>query len=70
MKYKVKCTHCISLLKNLKKYAKAELCYDSEDCYIEVDKRAEVIHIEKMEMYQARTFQHYNALANLIESES
>ena len=69
MKYKVKCTHCITLLRNLKKYADAELYYNGNECYIEVGKRAEVIHIEKMEIFQAGTFLHYNQLANLVEDE-
>ena len=67
MKYKARCTHCISLLKNLKKYADAELLFNGNECYIEVEKRAGAIHIEKIEKYQARTFQYYNGLANLIE---
>lgn len=67
MSYEVKCTHCISLLKNLKKYANAKYTMHQGEAYIEIDDISERIYIEDIEMYQAATFKYYNRLINLIE---
>lgn len=67
MTYEVKCTHCLSLLKNLKKYANAKYTMHLGEVYIEIDDINERIYIEDIEMYQAATYKYYNRLINLIE---
>lgn len=67
MNYEVKCTHCLSLLKNLKKYANAKYTMHQGEVYIEIDDISERIYIEDIEMYQVATYKYYNRLINLIE---
>lgn len=67
MKYEVKCTNCLSLLKNLKKYANANYTMHLGEVYIEIDDINERIYIEDIEMYQVATYKYYNRLINLIE---
>lgn len=67
MKYRVKCTHCISLLMNLKKYANAHYEMHSNDCYIEIDNLSERINIEDLEMYMTAAFKYYERLRDLTE---
>ena len=67
MKYRVKITHCIPLISNLKKYEKCELLHDATDTYIEIENIQELLYIEDIEAYQAATFKRYQQLIAIIE---
>lgn len=62
MIYEVKCTHCLSLLKNLKKYASANYLMTGGECYIEVNDPIDKELIEKIEYHQSNTYWYYNRL--------
>lgn len=49
MKYKAKCTNCVSHIKNITKYADADILCDKKDLWIEVDSEAEVEAIEMID---------------------
>lgn len=67
MIYKVKCTHCMSLLLNLKKYRFAHFYTHNEQWYLEVQDEKERDVIASLEWYQEGTFDEYRYLEYLTE---
>ena len=70
MKYRVKVTHCISQLKNIKKFANAKFLKGWNDIYIDVDDVATLIAIEDLEMYMAAALKALTRLEELTEKQS
>lgn len=70
MYQKVKCTHCYSLLKNLKPYAEANFFFKNNEIFMWIDNISEMIIIEDIEMYQEATFKAYQRLITLLEKEA
>lgn len=67
MNYPVKCTHCMSLLLNLKKYRFANYYKNSGQWYIDVQDERERDVIASLEWYQEGTFEKYRDLEYLTE---
>lgn len=67
MKYKVECTHIISQLLNIKKYAIGHIYQDGDKWYIEVFNKKEYLYIKEMELEMGRALWWYK---NLIEETS
>lgn len=67
MKYKVKCTHIISQLRNVQKYANAPIKQNGTDFYIEVNKDSEYIIISKIEEHMSTALRYYTTLIELTE---
>lgn len=70
MKYRVKVTHCISQLKNIKKFANVKFHKGWNDIYIDVDDVATLIAIEDLEMYMAAALKTLTRLEELTEKQS
>lgn len=66
MIYRVKCTHCLPLLDNLKKYAYTPFRHDERESYIEVETLKEEGLIRLLEFYQEQTFKYYKELLETI----
>lgn len=62
MTHYVKCTNCISLLKNYTKLTNACYYMQGGEMYIEVDDDDTKSLIEKIEYHQSNTFWYYNRL--------
>lgn len=69
MKYPVRCTHCLTQLINLKKYANAHYHFEGTDCYIEIDDIAERLLIEDIEMYMKAAYKYLRKLTEQTEKE-
>lgn len=67
MNYPVKCTHCMPLLLNLKKYAFAHYYLNNGQWYIDVQDERERQIINCLEWYQEGTFEKYRDLEYLTE---
>ena len=67
MKYRVKCTHIISQLKNIKKYENYPLHASKGEVYIEVYETAEYLAIYGMELNMSVALSFYR---DLIEETS
>lgn len=67
MKYKVKCTWCVSLLMNMGKFKTTNFCKDENDIYIEVDNKQIAIYIEFLDNAQKATYRFYNEVFNNLE---
>lgn len=67
MNYPVRCTHCMSLLLNLKKYAFAYYYQNCGQWYIDVQDERERDVIASLEWYQEGTFEKYRDLEYLTE---
>ena len=67
MSYPVRCTHCISLLKNCKAYRKAHYYTINEDVFIDVQTLKEANTIAQLEGHQEATFKLYNQIINDTE---
>lgn len=70
MKYRVKVTHCISQLMNIKKFANAKFLKGVNDTYMEIDDVATLIAIEDLEMYTAAALNALTRLEELTEKQS
>ena len=70
MKYRVKVTHCISQLMNIKKFANAKFLEGVNDTYIVVDDVTILIIIEDIEMYMAAALKALKRLEALTEKQS
>lgn len=66
MKYKVECTHIVSQLLNIKKYAKGYIYQDGDKWYIEVDEKFEYNFISEMETHMKRALWWYRNLIREI----
>lgn len=62
MKYYVKCTNCISLLKNHSKLKDSDFFTQGEEMYIEVNDEIDKALIELIEYHQSNTLWYYNRL--------
>lgn len=67
MKYKVECTHIVSQLLNIKKYASGHIYQDGLLWYIKVDERLEYLFISEMENHMKRALWWYR---NLVKETS
>lgn len=67
MNYPVKCTRCMPLLLNLKKYAYAHYYLNCGQWYIDVQDEREREVIAHLEAHQECTFELYRDLENLTE---
>lgn len=65
MKYRAKCKHCLSQLKNISAYVAALICKDAHDIYIEVDTDEEVELIEKFDRKMSEALKIYEELIEL-----
>lgn len=65
MKYRAKCTHCVSQIKNISKYADAYFPYDRENIWIEVDSEVEAAKIEMVDHYFGMALLRYKQLIEL-----
>lgn len=68
MKYRAKCTYCISQMANLYDWKKSYICHDQQDTYIEVDtiEEAELIELINAKMCSATKL--YEMLEEIINS--
>lgn len=62
MIYDVKCTHCISLLKNWSKLKDNYFFMQDGEMYVEVNDNIDKELIEKIEYHQSNTYWYYNRL--------
>lgn len=62
MKYKVTCTHIISQLRNVKKYANTPIEQKDGKCYIEVTSIIEATCIKEMELKMSIALWWYETL--------
>lgn len=62
MKYKVRCTHIISQLRNVQKYANTPIEQKDGKCYIEVTSKIEATCIQEMEFEMSRALWWYETL--------
>lgn len=62
MKHLARCTYCVSLLKNTKKYKDRQYGYINETMLIDVDTEEEKNLIEQLNGHQEATFKIYNEL--------
>lgn len=62
MKHLARCTYCVSLLKNSKKYKNRQYGYINETMLIDVDTEEEKNLIEQLNGHQEATFKIYNEL--------
>lgn len=69
MKYRAKCTHCISHLANIYDLKEMYICKDANDTYIEVDTEKEAAIIEALDYYDEQALEHYTTLLNVIRKE-
>lgn len=69
MKYPVRCTCCISLLKNTRRYKNAYYYMNNGDMYIDVDTIEESYIIAQLNGYQEGTFRTYKQLLNINNEE-
>lgn len=69
MNYTVRCTHCLMLLKNLKKYAKAHFENYCEELYIDVEDEEEADIINSMEMHISITLKRYRELEDITSKK-
>lgn len=65
MKYKAKCTNCVSHIKNITKYAEADILCDKKGLFIEVDSEAEAAEIEMINHLFGRVIMRYKKLIEL-----
>ena len=70
MNYPTRCTHCISLLKNTKKYVNAHYFKMDGEMYIVVHSIREQVRISALEHYQELSFKMYNVLLEIIGEEN
>lgn len=68
MNYPVKCTHCMSLLLNLKKYRFANYYKNCGQWYIDVQDETELTYISQLEWYQEGSFRMYNELVKITSN--
>lgn len=68
MNYPTRCTHCMMLLRNLKKYANAHFYINCEEWYIDVQDEQEQEIIASMEWHQSITLERYRELETLTEN--
>lgn len=66
-KYKVECTHIVSQLLNIKKYATGHIYQDGLKWYITVDSKLERMYISEMQNHMNKAHWWYK---NLIEETS
>ena len=69
MKYPVRCTCCISLLKNTKRYKNAYYYMNNGEMYIDVETREESDIIAQLNFYQEGTFRTYKQMLNINNEE-
>lgn len=69
MSYPVRCTMCISLLKNSKHYKNAHYYMNAGEMYIDVQTRIEANVIELLNGYQEGAFKTYRDLLNMNKEE-
>lgn len=65
MKYRAKCTNCISQLANITNYYHTPLCKDATDRYIEVDSEEEADLIEEINKHMGELTKLYEKLIKL-----
>lgn len=65
MKYRAKCTHCVSHIKNITKYANADILSDKKGLWIEVDSEAEAAMVEMIDYHFNKAIQRYKQLIDL-----
>lgn len=65
MKYRAKCTNCISQILNITKYKNSFICKDATDRYIEVDSEEEADLIEEINKQIGETTKLYEKLIEL-----
>lgn len=69
MKYRAKCTNCISQLLNITKYKDAFFCKDAFDRYIEVDSEEEADLIEEINKQKGNLTKLYERLIKLTQTD-
>ena len=69
MIYRVKCTHCISLLMNLKYFEETPFRHDDYESYVEVEEESLANYIRVLEMAQHETFNTYQMIIKHIGEE-
>lgn len=69
MNYPTRCTSCISLLKNTKRYKNAHYFMNSGEMYINVQTAEESNIIAQLEGYQEGSLRTYQLLLNNINEE-
>lgn len=67
MKYRAKCTWCLTLLLNMKAFQKATIVHDKKEAFIEVNSEEMAEHIERLNAAQEVTFKRYNELFDYIK---
>ena len=65
MKYRAKCKHCVSHIKNITKYADAHIQADRNNVWIEVDSEAEAAMIEIVDHQFEKAIKRYKELIEL-----
>lgn len=68
MKYRVNCTHCVSLIMNLYPLRENIYLHDSSNLYIDVYTPEEANLIEQLNGYQEGSFRVYNELVKLTSN--
>lgn len=68
MKYRAKCTNCISQLLNITKYKDAFFCKDASNRYIEVDSEEEADLIEEINKQKGELTKLYERLIKLTQT--
>lgn len=69
MNYPVRCTWCISLLKNTKHYKHAHYYMLENEMYIDVNTLCEQNAITMLNGYQEGVFKVYNDILNMFKNE-
>lgn len=70
MSYEVRCTHCVSLLKNCKAFEKSHYYSLNNEMYIEVEDFVYSEIISAIQAHQEETYKLYNNLLNITEEEA
>lgn len=66
MTYDVKCTNCVSLLKNYSRLKDAYFFMQKGEMYVAVYDEIDKVLIELIEYHQGNTFRYYNMLLERI----
>ena len=65
MKYRAKCTNCVSHIKNITKYADADIHSDKNELWIEVDSAEEAVAIDMTDYHFGMALLRYKQLIEL-----
>ena len=69
MKYKTKCTFCLTQLLNLKKYSKAKFYFKKQQTYLETENVREHLAIKELERYMQAAHEALQKLTELNEKQ-